>query len=221
VVFYGSSSVGNLIFARSEEYTRHGFSGQDLEPITSGAGRSESREAKNTALGGLKWGTLIALGKYKDAERILEDTLRCLDSVFTKSHRDVLSAQVTLANAFQFQGEYRKSEDLYRETWHAAHDALGDDHKTTLEAMTGLAWSLQHQGKYAEAEEIHRQTLAAQTLHLGAEHPDTLASMYGLAKTLEEKGNLEEAIRYYRQGADNGHEESRAALKRLNVDWDP
>jgi tetratricopeptide (TPR) repeat protein len=135
--------------------------------------------------------TLLSLGRYEDARRILEDIIVRLQRTVGEKHPYTLMARRSLPAALRGLGQYRDAykidAEIYPE-WRATH---GEDHHETLKSANNLAVSLRFVGNFGEALELDEETLRRRDKVTGATQPATLevATRYG--RDLREVGELE------------------------------
>jgi len=128
--------------------------------------------------------TLGDLGRYKEAERLLQESLAGLQRITTLDDPMVIKVRANLADTYDKLGRYSDAEALDRELLDARRRVLGPEHPDTINNISDLAAVLSHQGRFAEAEKLHREALAQQKRTVGSEHPQTLGTLLGLAYDL-------------------------------------
>jgi tetratricopeptide (TPR) repeat protein len=148
---------------------------------------------------------LKILGKYVEAEQMLQEALQLKERVLGAEHLSTLSSMNNLGMALCSQGKHAEAELLHRQALQLTSQVLGAEHPLTLDSMDNLGIALDSQGKHVEAELLHRQALQLREQVLGAEHPSTLDSMDYLAVALDSQGKHTEAeqLRRSRAGRQN------------------
>jgi tetratricopeptide (TPR) repeat protein len=130
-----------------------------------------------------------------------------LERLLGPGHPDTLSAQSSLAAAYQAEGRVTDAIPLFEQTLAGRERLLGPDHPDTVSARNSLAAAYHAAGRTADAIPLIRQILAARERLLGADHPSTLASRNNLASAYRATGRPAEAIPLF--------EENVAACERL------
>ena len=131
-------------------------------------------------------------GKWQDALKLHEETLKKVQELFGRSHPCSQYFAHILASVLTVQGRWQQAECILRKLLQLT-EATHGLHPGTRKCMDGLAMVFREQGKWQEAEDMHRKVLEAMRRTLGENHHDTLCSMNNLANVLQEQGKWQEA----------------------------
>jgi tetratricopeptide (TPR) repeat protein len=188
-----------------------------VQQETTGSERDLAR-----ALGALAQ-LLADMGRYAEAEPVVEEALRIRERALGGEHPDTLTSLNDLAYLYENQVRYAEAEALYQRAVAASERTLGGEHPDTLASLNNLASLYRRQGRYAEAEALYQRALAARERVLGEEHPNTLTSVNNLAYLYEGQGRHEEAERLYQRalsGAEKvlGHDHPHTQIIRRNLE---
>ena len=146
---------------------------------------------------------LTVPGKWHDALKLHEETLKKVQELFGRNHSCSHCFAHILASVLTVQGRWQQAECILRkllQLTRAKQNRLY--HHSTITCMDNLANALQYQGKWQEAEEMRRKVLEAELRKLGEEHQHNLARMNNLAIVLEEQGKWPEAEDLHRKVLD-------------------
>ena len=140
----------------------------------------------------LAW-ALRKLGRYEEAQEILQAVVDQRRRVLGPEHRETLTSTLNLANIFFGMGRMEEAELILDELIPVQKRILGDSHPDTLTALNSLVLVLSRQGKNDEAQSGAREAVRLSRQVNGDVHPRTLHALGNLATALEEAGSLEEA----------------------------
>ncbi|MFD9734968.1 FxSxx-COOH system tetratricopeptide repeat protein, partial [Umezawaea sp. NPDC059074] len=115
---------------------------------------------------------LNALGDYRAARELDEDTLTRYRRVLGDDHPDTLISANNLANRLSELGEHQAARELDEDTLTRYRRVLGDDHPDTLISANNLAVDLSELGEHQAARELDEDTLTRYRRVLGDDHPD-------------------------------------------------
>jgi serine/threonine protein kinase/tetratricopeptide (TPR) repeat protein len=173
-----------------------------LDLVDQGAARIEKELAGQPEIQGRLLGTLgqvhHALGRYEEAEALIDRALTQQRQALGEEHLEVARSLDMLGTILHDRGEYTGSEALYREALDLRQRLAGDSPQVA-ESLNHLAISLQAQGDAAGAEPFYRQALEINRRTLGPEHPETAWSLNSLAWAIHAQGRLAEAEPLYRE----------------------
>ncbi|KAK1573934.1 P-loop containing nucleoside triphosphate hydrolase protein [Colletotrichum navitas] len=144
------------------------------------------------------------MGKYKEAEQLIQQALKAFEKAFGKEHVETLWSVDCLAIVLQHQGRLEEAELMIRRALEGFEKAFGKEHIETLRIVDNLSAVLYSQGKLEEAEQMFRQVIEVKEKALGKGHRETLHSVWWLAYVYEQQSRLEEAYELY-QRASNGY----------------
>ena len=131
-----------------------------------------------------------------------EELIADLERVLGPDHPDRLSAQDSLAGAYQAAGRAADAIPLLEHILVAQQRVLGPKHPDTLNSQSNLAGAYRDVGRFAEAILLFKLTLAAREVLLGADDPSTLKSRGNLAAAYRAAGRIAEAIPLFEQTLD-------------------
>ncbi|MGH3771427.1 MAG: FxSxx-COOH system tetratricopeptide repeat protein, partial [Pseudonocardiaceae bacterium] len=136
---------------------------------------------------------LWALGQYKQAHQLAEDTLTRMRRVLGDDHPDTLRSATHLTAALRELGHHEPARQLGEGTLTRYRRVLGEDHPDTLRAAHSLAATLREVGQYEQSRELGEATLTRLRRVQGEDHPHTLHSAFILALALREVGQYEQS----------------------------
>jgi serine/threonine protein kinase len=140
-----------------------------------------------------------ALGRFKQAEDHLQESVKRRTRLLGAGHPDTLASKKSLAWVYLEQHQFAKAEPLLREVVQARTARLGADHPDTLASQDDLASFFAERGQLRQAERLFREVLKARTAKLGPDHPDTLASAFGVGVVCWKQDRYKEAERLLRE----------------------
>jgi tetratricopeptide (TPR) repeat protein len=104
--------------------------------------------------------TLLAQGKYEEAEQIYRQTLELMEKVLGKEHPEAHAAMMNMGTVLLKQGKYEEAEQTYRPTLVMMEKVLGKEHPNTLLTMMNMGTTVPlNQGKFEEAERMRQLIL--------------------------------------------------------------
>jgi tetratricopeptide (TPR) repeat protein len=127
---------------------------------------------------------LLARGRYREAEPLLQQALRIRERHLGAEHLGTATSLNNLADLYRAQGKYREAEPLYGRALSIHEQQLGIEHPNTALSLDNLAALYKEQGKCVEAEPLLQRALSIHERQLGVEHPDTAMSLNNLAVVL-------------------------------------
>ncbi len=136
---------------------------------------------------------LRALGEYRRARELDEDTLTRRKRLLGEDHPNTLVSANNLALDHSSLGEPQRARELNEDTLAHRRRILGDDHHHTLSSASNLAIDLRTLGEHERARELDEDTLARRRRVLGEDHPTTFISASNLAVDLTNLGEHERA----------------------------
>ena len=138
--------------------------------------------------------TLLHLGQYPEAEKVMRDLHQRRLRVSGPLHHDTLSLENNLAVLLLQQNRYPEVEKLLRGYLDKLQRSLGTEHPSFLIASMNLGVTLVHLGRFAEGEKMLQETAATQARVQGPDHPDTLHTGACLAGAYLMVRRFQEAI---------------------------
>ncbi len=145
--------------------------------------------------------TYLRLGRYREAEDLLQSACRILEEKFGPEFPDLASPLTTLGVLKHERGEYAEAESLYRRALAIARRTRKDEDPNVLSILNNLALVLQDQGKLDEAEPLVRRILEIDRKLLGSEDVNVGVDLNNLGNLLLKKGDFKEAEPFLREGA--------------------
>jgi tetratricopeptide (TPR) repeat protein len=142
---------------------------------------------------------LVAGGRYREAQPVLEKILAVRRKVLGEEHPYTAASSNNLAHSLNAQGKYAAAEEGSRQALAIRRKTLGEEHPDTAAGYYNLASILNAQGRFAAAAEGYRQALAVNRKTLGEEHPQTARSYNGLAVNLQSQWQYAAAEGFARQ----------------------
>ncbi|GLY80350.1 FxSxx-COOH system tetratricopeptide repeat protein [Actinoallomurus iriomotensis] len=163
------------------------------------------RQKKSPAIGPTHPHTLItasgltadmrALGMFKNALRLDEETYAALKDLYGEDHPRTLMTANNLAVSHRSVGNYYSARKLDEDTLERRQTALGEKHPYTLFSAANLARDLREGGQYEESVTRLRATYETYLEVLGDQLPDPLRTAKSLAVSLRKAGHTEEALK--------------------------
>lgn len=135
----------------------------------------------------------LNLGRFDEAQPLLERGLDVRREILGERHPDVAQSMDHLALLHEKRGEYEEAERLNRTALSLRRALHGTEHPDVAESLNRLAGLLMHRGVFAEAEPLYRESLAIRQRLLGDEHSEVAVSRSDLALLLNRRGQFEEA----------------------------
>ena len=129
-------------------------------------------------------------GKWKDAQRLNEDSCKILQTLLGNEHQDTLTSMENLALTYGDQGKLQDAADLQERELEATKRTLGKEHPSTLTSMNNLAWTYEALERTKEALSLIQQC-ADRTKHvLGENHAVTSDRNVTLRRLIEKSRSL-------------------------------
>jgi len=141
--------------------------------------------------------TLVAQGKYAQAQPLLEKALEIKRGLLTDDHPYTATSYNNVAYNLNAQGKYAAAQPLYEKALAIRRRLLTDDHPDTAQSYNNLASNLNAQGKYTQAQPLFETALAISRRLLTDNHPDTARSYNNLATNLNAQGKYTQAQPLY------------------------
>ena len=130
-------------------------------------------------------------GKYSEAVRIAEMTVRLAEQHYGPDHLDVSLALNLLATLCRGQGRHAKS--LIKRCIAIVEKKFGPHHPVVGVALIGLAARYRSQGRDAEAEPLLKRCITIVEKELGPDHPFVGSALDHLATLYQSQGRHAEA----------------------------
>jgi tetratricopeptide (TPR) repeat protein len=103
---------------------------------------------------------LQLMGRYSEAEPLLQRALAINEKTLGSNHPDVASNLNNLANLLCDQGKYNEAEPIFRRAIAIDEKVLGPNHPDVARDLNNLALMLVDQGNVHDAELLYRRALA-------------------------------------------------------------
>ncbi len=153
------------------------------------SGQPDVQAAVMDAIGEVNRG----LGRYDEAEPLLERALALRRQVSGRDSLEVAETLLHLASLGSQQGKHTEAERLFREGLAIERKAWGDRDPRLYRDQADFGEALINAGKYREAEAVLRRNLKAQEQILGREHPEVTITINNLALALHVQGRYAES----------------------------
>lgn len=137
---------------------------------------------------------LRSLGRFDDARRLDEETLRAQEQLIGSTHPYTLMTAGGYGGDLRAIGRYSDALERDLRTYAASVEVFGEDHRRTLIAANNLAASYRLMGDFRRALDGDEATFRRLRVVLGPEHPRTLLTANNLARDLREAGDYERAV---------------------------
>ncbi|HEY2884649.1 MAG TPA: toll/interleukin-1 receptor domain-containing protein [Rhizomicrobium sp.] len=137
------------------------------------------------------------LGFYPKADALLKNAL--LAARAGGSQRDILNAQLALAENSYIKSDYANAEHQFTDALNLARSLYSEPHAKTTEALVGLADSLSSLDRAADAERLYREALADDLKEHGERNVDTARSENSLGTQLYFEMHYGEAEALFRR----------------------
>ena len=142
---------------------------------------------------------LRGLGQEEVAETQLRRSIELLEAAVQPGHKDLLTAQASLATLLFRMGKGTEAEELYRSVLPGYEQAWGAENIRTLEIQDAIGACLIRQGRYEEGSAAIGAGLETRRRLFGDEDYRTLNVMDNYAASLTYLDRDEEAERYARE----------------------
>jgi len=136
--------------------------------------------------------TLSAIGRFDEAQALLETAYSMLRELEGSHHPRTLTASYDLALLHAVQEEPGSIAAML-EALDAKRQALGDRHPDALRALSDSGHVLKRSGRYEEAAVLLEEAVAGMNAALGRDHPDTRIATSLLAAVYLDLARLDEA----------------------------
>ncbi|WP_240439317.1 FxSxx-COOH system tetratricopeptide repeat protein [Streptomyces europaeiscabiei] len=136
---------------------------------------------------------LGALGRYREAADLHQQTLIDRERVLGPDHPDSLGSRNNLGNGLMALGRFQEAADLHQRNLNDRERVLGPEHLDSLGSRNNLGLALHGVGRFEEAADLHQRNLNDRERVLGPEHLDSLGSRNNLGLALHGVGRFEEA----------------------------
>ncbi|MEM6992246.1 MAG: tetratricopeptide repeat protein [Myxococcota bacterium] len=133
------------------------------------------------------------LGRYAEAERLLEQVLEYRLATFGRAASETLTVQRALARVHGLMGRLDQAAQEHEEVLALARKLYGPDHPSNALHHNALAGVLLAQGKHEEAVVHLRKAASLWEAALGGVHPHVAVALDNLGLALTALGRMEEA----------------------------
>jgi hypothetical protein len=138
-------------------------------------------------------GIYTRLGSFKEADRLLNESIELRRKVLRREDSDLASALSNLADNTANLGQLSEAEKLYREVLRINRKILRDDDDDLAASIANLSSVLFDEGKLREAETLNVQAVEMRKRILGVDAPDTLVTMNNLETVYMQEGQYVKA----------------------------
>ncbi len=132
--------------------------------------------------------SLLAGGRWAQAQPLFEQALAIKRRLLTESHPDTGNSYNNLANSLLDQGNYAAAQELFEKAIEINRRLLTDDHPDTAASYCNMASTLNAEGKHAAAQPLFESALAIYRRLFTDDHPDTATAYNNLAANLNAQG---------------------------------
>ncbi len=132
--------------------------------------------------------SLLAGGRWAQAQPLFEQALAIKRRLLTESHPDTGNSYNNLANSLLDQGNYAAAQELFEKAIEINRRLLTDDHPDTAASYCNMASTLNAEGKHAAAQPLFENALAIYRRLFTDDHPDTATAYNNLAANLNALG---------------------------------
>ncbi|OBT93612.2 hypothetical protein VE01_08085 [Pseudogymnoascus verrucosus] len=143
--------------------------------------------------------SLVNLGHYKKAVKLLEQMVEVEEATLAKDDPDRLASQHVLAEAYQANGQVKEAVKLLQQVVKIRKATLAENHLDRLASQRALAIAYQANGQVKEAVKLLQQVVDIGEATLAKDDPDRLASQHTLAIAYQANGQVKEAIKLLKQ----------------------
>ncbi|MCF6317879.1 MAG: serine/threonine-protein kinase [Proteobacteria bacterium] len=149
---------------------------------------------------------IIAYSNHKidEAERLLTESLKIIESSYSPIHLETMKAKTNLAGFFNAVGKTEKAVPLLQDVYKIQLQSLGAQNGRTIFTQQHLARALASQGKLDEAIKIARLAVQSASQAFDASNPIAYGSDYTLGKTYQQAGKNEAALKVFLAQEKNG-----------------
>jgi tetratricopeptide (TPR) repeat protein len=177
-------SLGNLAIA--ERTGRRAMA--IMNPLRAGGDIARLRVQSHAGLAE----TLIALGRYAEARRLLRRALACAERRLGADDVDTAAALNALGMIGKYTGRFAEASGAYRRAYRILARNSGVD--ADLASLYHNLGGLEHaRGRFARAEPYARRALEMRRRSLAAGHPLVASEMAALAPIVSARGRHDEA----------------------------
>jgi CHAT domain-containing protein/Tfp pilus assembly protein PilF len=142
---------------------------------------------------------LKRMGKYGEAQPLVERALEIREKILGSDHRDVVATVGDLGSNYYFKGDYAKAETLYQRALTLWEKTVGPEHPDLAISLNNLAALYVDMGAYTKAELLHHRALTIKEKAFGPEHPNITGSIHNLAILHHERGEYAKAEQFYQR----------------------
>ena len=111
-----------------------------------------------------------ALGDYKEAEKLLEESLSILTRRLGSGHPSAVATLSNLTSLYAEIGRYRDAALLYQQAVKVTVNSLGAQHPNLGIYLNALADIYEWRGEFEEAEALYEEALSILEATLGPRH---------------------------------------------------
>jgi serine/threonine-protein kinase len=142
--------------------------------------------------------TFVELGRYEEAQGLLDRALVLRTEALGRNHLDVAESLESKATLLRWRGEFAESERLYREALRIVRGAPGDRRERTVQVLQGLGMNYSQRGDEKGALTVYTEALQlASAASIGER---TRAELLGSAGVTHRRlENYAQAERLYRE----------------------
>jgi tetratricopeptide (TPR) repeat protein len=104
-------------------------------------------------------GVYRALGRYQDAQGVLEEALSLRQNLKGRERTDLADTENELGHIYGAAGDNQRQDAMYREALHIRRDILGPEHLKIAESLANIGNIAVRDGRFSDAERSYREAL--------------------------------------------------------------
>jgi serine/threonine protein kinase len=140
----------------------------------------------------------MTLGLYKEAEPLLENSLKIREQLFGENHLETSKSLNSLGELSTQSGNYEKAEHLLTQAAEIQKNLLDKNEIEKTKAMNNLALNYSITGIFDKSDSLYREILNIYNRNNIGESETIFTVMNNLALSLHETGNYDEADSLFR-----------------------
>lgn len=146
--------------------------------------------------------SLLRLGQYADAEKLLGDVLDRQRRVLGPDDRDTLRTELAYAAAINSNQDAAKAEPVFADALSLRRKNFGEDDSDTIQSLSAYAMVERDLGRLDEAEKLAKEAYDWRSAHFGPVHFSTLPSLQTYSMILIDQGRASDALPLLKQLVD-------------------
>jgi len=144
--------------------------------------------------------TYVSLGRYGEAEPLLDSALAARRSPLGEFHEDTVETRLDMGVLRRAQGRYAEAGAIASEVVASRRRTVADNRPELASALSELATVLNLEGKFDEAQKAEEEALGIRRRLYGNRHRDVAESLYNLGSIANEaKGDYKKSEALHRE----------------------